>query len=69
MSTETASLIVSIFYIILMGFTAVMTVYLMYWLVVEAPVLVRLKREELYDYWKYPNARGDKHKPKVWEKR
>ena len=52
MSTETASLIVSIFYILTAGIMSVSAVYFMYWLVVEMPVLVKIKHEELYKRWK-----------------
>ena len=37
-----------------------------YWLIIEMPVLVKIKHEELYDYWKYPNANASKSKPTLW---
>jgi len=40
--------------------------YLVYWLIIEMPVLVKIKHEELYDYWKYPNANASKSKPTLW---
>ena len=43
--------------------------YLIYWLIIEMPVLVKIKHEELYDYWKYPNARGTDSKPNLWGKK
>ena len=55
-----------IMYMLLGGVFFTSGMFLIYWLIVEAPVLVKIKREELYDYWKYPNARGDKAKPKFW---
>ena len=34
--------------------------YLMYWLIIELPVYVRIKHQELYEKQKYPHTNGNK---------
>tara|TARA_Y100000356_G_scaffold56279_1_gene45433 strand:- start:772 stop:933 length:162 start_codon:yes stop_codon:yes gene_type:complete len=52
MSTEMASWFMAIAYIVMGGMTMVFGLYSMYWMVVELPVLLRIKREELYNRWR-----------------
>ena len=69
MSTETASWFVVLFYLLIGGTILVSGMYFIYWVFIELPVLLKIKHEELYDYWKYPNANAGKSKPKLWSKR
>ena len=66
MSTETASWFIVLFYLMVGGMLTTCGMYLIYWIAVELPVLLRIKHEELYDYWKYPNANASKSKPTLW---
>ena len=66
MSTETASWFIVLFYFLIGGTALVSGIYFIYWLMVELPVLLKIKHEELYDYWKYPNANATKSKPTLW---
>ena len=52
MSTETASWFVVLFYLMMGGMLTVCGIYLTYWMAVELPVLLRVKREELYNRWR-----------------
>ena len=52
MSTETASWVVTLFLFLVYGTLSVSIVYFMYWLVIEMPVLVKIKHEELYESWR-----------------
>ncbi len=52
MSTETASWFIVMFYFLTYGIMAVSAMYFMYWLAVELPVLLRIKRERLYNQWR-----------------
>ncbi len=52
MSTETASWFLTIAYLLMGGMTLVFGIYSMYWMVVELPVLLRIKRERLYNRWR-----------------
>jgi|TARA_Y100000004_G_scaffold136762_1_gene154922 hypothetical protein len=52
MSTDTASWFIVMFYLMVGGVGAVCGTYLIYWMAVELPVLLRIKREELYNRWR-----------------
>ena len=39
------------FFILISCFLLISGMYLIYWLIIEMPVLLRIKREELYDRW------------------
>ena len=52
MSTDTASWFVTLFYLLVGGTALVSGMYFMYWMVVELPVLIRIKRENLYNRWR-----------------
>ena len=52
MSTDTASWLMVMFYLMMGGMVVVSGMYFMYWMVVELPVLLRIKREELYNRWR-----------------
>ena len=52
MSTETASWFIVLFYFLTYGIMSVSAIYFMYWLVIEMPVLVKIKHEELYNRWR-----------------
>ena len=52
MSTETASWFVVLFYLMMGGMLTICGTYLIYWLIMEMPVLVRIKHEELYERWR-----------------
>jgi hypothetical protein len=52
MSTDTASWFIVMFYLMVGGVGAVCGTYLIYWMVIELPVLLRIKREELYNRWR-----------------
>ena len=52
MSTETASWFIVLFYFLTYGIMSVSAIYFMYWLVIEMPVLVKIKHEELYERWR-----------------
>ena len=53
MSTDTASWFVVLFYLMVGGVGAVCGMYSLYWITVELPVLLRIKREKLYKQWRY----------------
>ena len=44
-------MIQTMFYILISCFLLISGMYLIYWLIIEMPVLLRIKREELYDRW------------------
>ena len=44
-------MIQAMFYILISCFLLISGTYLIYWLIIEMPVLLRIKREELYDRW------------------
>ncbi len=52
MSTETASWFIVMFYFLTYGVMSVSVMYFMYWLAIELPVLLRIKRERLYNRWR-----------------
>ena len=52
MSTETASWFIVLFYFLIGGTILVSGMYFIYWLIIEMPVLLRIKHEELYDRWR-----------------
>ena len=52
MTTDTASWFVTLFYLLVGGTALVSGMYFMYWMVVELPVLIRIKRENLYNRWR-----------------
>ena len=41
----------SIFFILISCFLLISGMYLIHWLIIEMPVLLRIKREQLYDRW------------------
>ena len=41
----------TIFYILISCFLLISGMYLIHWLIIEMPVLLRIKREQLYDRW------------------
>ena len=45
-------MIEAMFYILISCFLLISGMFLIYWLVIEMPVLLRIKREELYDRWR-----------------
>ena len=66
MNIETASWSITLFYLLISGTALISAMYFIYWLLIELPVLIKIKHEELYDYWKYPNANASKSKPTLW---
>ena len=52
MSTDTASWFIVLFYLLIGGTTLVSGMYFMYWVIVELPVLIKIKRENLYNRWR-----------------
>tara|TARA_Y100001937_G_C6859414_1_gene215682 strand:+ start:269 stop:478 length:210 start_codon:yes stop_codon:yes gene_type:complete len=68
MSIETTSWFITLFYLLVSGTALVAGIYFIYWLLIELPVLIKIKHEELYDYWKYPNASAGKSKPTLWRR-
>ena len=44
-------MIQTIFYILISCFLLISGMFLIYWLIIEMPVLLRIKREQLYDRW------------------
>ncbi len=38
----------------------VLSYYILHWLVIEMPVYVRIKHQELYEKQKYPHTNGNK---------
>ena len=42
----------SMFYILISCFVIISVMYLIHWLIIELPVLLRIKHEELYDKWR-----------------
>jgi len=69
MSIETTSWFIVLFYFMAGSMALISMMYFIYWLLIELPVLVKIKHEELYDYWKYPNANASKSKPTLWGKK
>ena len=45
-------MIEAMFYILISCFVIISVMYLIYWLIIELPVLLRIKHEELYDKWR-----------------
>ena len=45
-------MIEAMFYILICCFDIISAMYLIHWLIIEMPVLLRIKREELYDRWR-----------------
>ena len=45
-------MIQSIFFILVSCFVIISGMYLIHWLIIELPVLLRIKHEELYDKWR-----------------
>ena len=68
MSIETTSWFITLFYFMVGSMALISMMYFIYWLLIELPVLVKIKHEELYDYWKYPNANASKSKPTLWRR-
>ena len=52
MSVDTASWFITLLYLMMGSITLISGIYFMYWMVVEMPVLLRIKREELYNRWR-----------------
>jgi|TARA_R100000805_G_C3497027_1_gene28668 uncharacterized membrane protein len=52
MNIEITSWLMAMAYMVMGGMTMVFGLYSMYWMVVELPVLLRIKREELYNRWR-----------------
>ena len=52
MSSDTASWFIVLFYLMVGGVGAVCSMYSLYWITVELPVLLRIKREQLYNRWR-----------------
>ena len=44
-------MIEAMFYILISCFLLISGMYLIYWLIIEMPVLLRIKHEELYNKW------------------
>ena len=44
-------MIEAMFYILVSCFLLISGLFLIYWLIIEMPVLLRIKHEELYDRW------------------
>ena len=42
----------AMFFILISCFLLISGMYLIYWLIIELPVLLRIKHEELYDKWR-----------------
>ena len=42
----------AIFFILISCFLLISGMFLIYWLIIEMPVLLRIKHEELYDRWR-----------------
>ena len=42
----------AMFYILISCFLLISGMYLIHWLIIELPVLIRIKHEELYDRWR-----------------
>ena len=45
-------MIEAMFYILISCFVIISAMYLIHWLIIELPVLLRIKHEELYDKWR-----------------
>ena len=45
-------MIETMFYILVSCFVIISGMYLINWLIIELPVLLRIKHEELYDKWR-----------------
>ncbi len=45
-------MIEAMFYILISCFLLISGLFLIYWLIIEMPVLLRIKHEELYDRWR-----------------
>ena len=41
----------TMFFILISCFLLISGMFLIYWLIIEMPVLLRIKREQLYDRW------------------
>ena len=41
----------AMFFILISCFLLISGMYLIHWLIIEMPVLLRIKREQLYDRW------------------
>ncbi len=52
MNTEIASGLIAMFYLMIGGITLVGGIYFIYWMMIELPVLLRIKHEELYERWR-----------------
>jgi hypothetical protein len=42
----------AMFFILISCFLLISGMYLIYWLIIEMPVLLRIKHEELYERWR-----------------
>ena len=42
----------AMFFILISCFLLISGMFLIYWLIIEMPVLLRIKHEELYDRWR-----------------
>ena len=42
----------AMFFILISSFLLISGMYLIYWLIIEMPVLLRIKHEELYERWR-----------------
>ena len=42
----------TMFFILISCFLLISGMFLIYWLIIEKPVLLRIKHEELYDRWR-----------------
>ena len=42
----------AIFFILISCFLLISGMFLIYWLIIEMPVLLRIKHEELYERWR-----------------
>ena len=45
-------MIEAMFYILISSFLLISGMSLIYWLIIEMPVLLRIKHEELYERWR-----------------
>ena len=45
-------MIETMFYILVSCFVIISGMYLIHWLIIEMPVLLRIKHEELYEIWR-----------------
>ena len=42
----------TMFFILISCFLLISSMFLIYWLIIEMPVLLRIKHEELYERWR-----------------